>query len=191
MRNANTDRGDTRRRFLTDHYSLPQRLNMKRPLHESAAFSLVEVTLAIGIAAFCLIAVLGLLPVALKIQQASIQQTTATAILSATAADLRAAVRYPPGLASHLNDQQRTLKGHWALVGTPDTLYYTKEAIQTGGVNSGAPPADAVFRLTLTYLLPPTATTALANITVTWPAQVDPAAGTPAGSVQTFIAINR
>src|SRR6266542_3377646 len=119
--------------------------NMKRHLHETAAFSLVEVTLAIGIAAFCLIAVLGLLPVALTIQQASIQQTTATAILSTTAADLRAAVRYPPGLASHLNDQQRTLKGHWALVGTPDTLYYTKEAIQTGGVNSGAPPADAVF----------------------------------------------
>jgi hypothetical protein len=150
--------------------------------------------LAIGVAAFCLIAVLGLLPVALKTQQASVQQTTASEILSEAAADLRASVRYPPGLANQLNDQQKVLRGHWAQVGTPDTLYFTNEGWQTGGLTPNAPPADAVFRLTLTYLLPPTATTSLANITVTWPAALDPAdptTGTPAGKVETFIAINR
>ena len=164
---------------------------MKRSLPETAAFSLVEITLAMGVAAFCLIAALGLLPVALKTQQASVQQTTASEILSDATADLRASVRYPPGQASKLNSQQQTLKGHWALVGTPDTLYYTNEGSQTGGLTPSTVPANAVFRLTLTYLLPPTDTTSLANITVTWPAQVDPATGVPAGSVQTFIAINR
>ena len=164
---------------------------MKRSLPETAAFSMIEITLAMGVAAFCLIAVLGLLPVALKTQQASVQQTTATEILSDASSDLRASVRYPPGQASKLNSQQQALKGHWANVGTPDTLYYTNEGAQTGGLSPGSPPPDAVFRLTLTYLLPPTDTTSLANIRVSWPAQVDPATGTPAGSVQTFIAVNR
>jgi Tfp pilus assembly protein PilV len=164
---------------------------MKPSLRETVAFSLIEVVIALGVAAFCLIAVMGMLPAGLKIQQASIQQTTANQILSEAAADLRASVRYPPGLAAQLNDQQKVLRGHWALVGTPDTLYYTNEGAQTGGLTPSTPPADAVFRLTLTYLLPPTDTTSLSNITVTWPAQVDPATGTPAGSVQTFIAVNR
>jgi type II secretory pathway pseudopilin PulG len=157
----------------------------------AAAFSLIEIVLAIGVAAFCFVAVLGLLPVALKTQQASIQQTTATQILSQVAASLRAAVRYPPGLAMQLQDPDKELHGHWLNVGTPDTLYYTIEGVQTGGVNPNGPPGDAVFRLTLTYISPPTDTTSLANIIVTWPAQVDPATGTPAGSVETFIAVNR
>ena len=164
---------------------------MKVCSRSTAGFSLVEIVLAIGVAAFCLIAVLGLLPVALKTQQASIQQTTATQILSQVGSTLRAAVRYPPGLAQQLQDGDKELHGHWLSVGTPDTLYYTNEDVQTGGVSPGGPPANAVFRLTLTYIAPPTDTTSLANIIVTWPAQVDPATGTPAGSVETFIAVNR
>jgi hypothetical protein len=164
---------------------------MKRSPPETDAFSLVEITLAIGVSAFCLIALLGLVPIALKTQHASVQQTTANQVLSQVAADLRASVRYPPGLAQQLNDQQKVLRGHWANVGTPDTLYFTNEGSQTGGLTPSNAPADAVFRLTLTYLAPPTETTALANIKVTWPAMVDPATGTPAGSVETFIAVNR
>jgi uncharacterized protein (TIGR02598 family) len=169
----------------------PSRLSPKRPLRETGAFSLVEITLALGIAAFCLLGVLGLLRAGLQTQRTSVQQTTANEILSEVAADLRASVRYPPGLADRLNDQQFRLRGHWAHVGTPDTLYFTNEGWQTGGLTPASTPSDAVSRLTLTYLTPPTETTALANITVSWPAQVDPATGTPAGKVQTFVAVNR
>jgi type II secretory pathway pseudopilin PulG len=164
---------------------------MKHASHKNGAFSLVELTLAIGIAAFCFVAVLGMLAVGLKTQQASVQQTTANQILSQVATSLRAAVIYPPGLAQQLQDPDKTLHGHWLQVGTPDTLYYTNEGIQTGGISPGSPPGDAVFRLILTYITPPTDTTSLAHIGVSWPAQVDPAAGTPAGSVETFIAVNR
>jgi Tfp pilus assembly protein PilV len=164
---------------------------MKVQTRSASGFSLVEITLAIGVAAFCLLTVLGLLAAGLQTQQASIQQTTANQILSQVAASLRAAVRYPPGLAQQLQDPDKTLHGHWLQAGTPDTLYYTNEGIQTGGISPGAPPADAVFRLTLTYLLPPTDTTSMAHISVTWPAPVDPTTGTPAGSVETFIAVNR
>jgi type II secretory pathway pseudopilin PulG len=164
---------------------------MKIRSRSTAAFSLVEITLALGVAAFSLLAVLGLFAAGFKTQQASIQQTTASQILSQVASSLRAAVRYPPGLAAQLQDPDKTLHGHWLNAGTPDTLYYTNEGIQTGGISPGSPPENAVFRLTLTYIAPPTDTTSLSHIIVTWPAQVDPATGTPAGSVETFIAVNR
>lgn len=157
----------------------------------STAFSLVEITLALGVAGFCLITAFGLLAVASQTQRQSVQQTTANGILSEEAANLRAAVRYPPGLASKLNTQQQTLKGHWGQIAQPDILYYTNQGAQTGGISPNAPPSDAAFRLTLTYLAPPTQTTSLANLTITWPAQVDPATGIPTGSAQTFIAVNR
>ena len=56
----------------------------------TAAFSLVEVTLALGIAAFCLIAVFGLVPVAVLTNRNATSQTAATNIIAAVVADLRA-----------------------------------------------------------------------------------------------------
>src|SRR5205807_5545353 len=139
-----------------------------------SAFSLVEVTFAIGVAAFCLIAVMGMLPVGIKTQQAGVNQTKANLIISAIIDDLRADVRLPPGQASKESTQGFQLHGHWAAVATPDALYFTNDGNQTGSTNQGTVPADAVFRATITYLFPPTQTTSLADIKVTWPAQVDP-----------------
>jgi len=59
----------------------------------TSAFSLVEVTLALGIAAFCLIAVFGLLPVAALTNRNATSQTAATNIMAAVIADLRATPR--------------------------------------------------------------------------------------------------
>ena len=55
---------------------------MKRSVRITAAFSLVEIVLALGVAAFALIAVMGMLPVGVKIQQASVNQTKANAVLA-------------------------------------------------------------------------------------------------------------
>lgn len=169
--------------------TFPGRPPVKRFLPETAAFSLVEVTLALGIMAFCLITVLALLPVALKTQQAAIQQTTANTIASQIVADLSAALRLPPGQQS----KQFNLHGHWAEAQTPDVLYFAKEGtFVPGSTNAQNVPEDAVFRATITYLQPPTETTSLADVTVTWPAQVDPSnGGVPVGKVETFAAINR
>jgi type II secretory pathway component PulJ len=165
---------------------------MKRSLPVTAGFSLVEVVLALGVAAFCFVAILGMLPVGLKTQQGSINQTKANAIVVQITADLRADVRLPQGLQS--KSQEGTaglgLHGHWGAVATPDTLYFTNDMKQTGSINV-SPPADAVFRATVTYLFPPTATTSIAKISVSWPAQADPATGVPAGSAETFVAVNR
>jgi len=166
---------------------------MKRPLSGRSAFSLVEVTLALGVAAVCLIVLLGLLPASLKTQQNSIEQTTANAIISTIWSDLRADLILPPGQYRHLEeDSGYNLHGHWAGMMQPDTLYFTQEGKQTGTVN-GSPPADAVFRAKITYNpVPPTGNTSVANIRVSWPAQVNPdQGGVPTGSVTSLIAVNR
>ena len=170
-------------------------MKMKPPSHKVAAFSLVEITLALGVAAFALVAVLGMLPVSLKTQQASVRQTTANQIVSQILSDLRADLRLPPGLASHEDDTGFHLHGHWANLLAPDTLYFvTDGTFIPNSTNLTSPPPDAVFRAKITYYAPPTEgyTTSLANIIVTWPARVDPAqGGVPAGSVTTFVAVNR
>jgi hypothetical protein len=146
--------------------------------------------MALGVAAFCLIAVLGMLPVGIKTQQASVNQTKANAIVSQIVDDLRADVRLPPGQASK---EQFGLKGHWGQVATPDTLYFTNDGKQTpnpGSVNVSPPPTDAVFRATVTYLFPPTATTSIAKITVSWPAAQSDLTKV-AGSIDMFAAVNR
>jgi len=177
--------------------TFPSRPVLKRFPTESAAFSLVEVTFALGVAAFSLITLLGVLAVGLKTQQASIQQTTGNQIIATIFTSLRADVRLPPGLESKVCGDDPgpcawgELHGKWLAGAAPQTLYFTNEGNQTGTVN-GTPPADAVFRAVLTYRFPPSDTTSLANITVTWPAQVDPAqGGVPAGSVTSLSAINR
>ena len=170
----------------------------------TAGFSLVEVTLALGVAAFCLLVLLALLPVAVKTQQNSIQQTTANQIISQIYSFLRADVRLPPGLYKQVcpdppdPDQQCNwdqLHGHWRNVTQPpDTLYFTQAGKPTGNVNASSPPSDAVFRVKITYNpIPPTGSTSVANIGVSWPAPVDPnqPGAVPAGSVTTTISVNR
>jgi uncharacterized protein (TIGR02598 family) len=165
---------------------------MRPPVRRSAGFSLVEVTLALGVAAFCLIVLLGLLAVGVKTQQASMQQTTANAIVSMILGDLRADVRLPPGQYKHYEENSGFgLHGHWARVLAPDTLYFTNQAKMTGTLNATTVPSDAAFRAKITYISPPTASTSVATVTVSWPAAADPATTIPAGSVGTFIAVNR
>ncbi len=76
---------------------------MKIWRHQVSAFSLIEVTLALGVAAFCLIAVFGLLPVGVNTNQSSIQQTAAASFATRIAADLRAAKATAPPFSPKLH----------------------------------------------------------------------------------------
>ena len=64
---------------------------MSRLSRQTTAFSLVEVTLALGIMAFCLVAIFGLLPTGLNTSRDAIAQTVAANIAGAIGADLRQA----------------------------------------------------------------------------------------------------
>jgi uncharacterized protein (TIGR02598 family) len=171
---------------------------VKCGLCRPSGFSLVEVAIALGVAAFCLLILLGSLPAGLKTQQASAQQTIANGVITEILGDLRADVRLPPGQASKETVSGFGLHGHWLQVSQPDTLYFTNEGRWTGTLNNPTPDptadAGAALRAKITYLFPPSASTAVAKITVSWPPQIDPTvpgAPVPAGFVETFIAVNR
>ena len=161
-----------------------------RPLQpRPAGFSLVEVTLALGVAGFCLLAVFALLPMGVQTNQAAFSQTAATTILSDVSADLRGASQ------SNANSVTSPMYGIVVPASgssntTAQTLYFDGQggfstAIQTG----------SRYRLALTFPAPssnaPYAT--CANIKISWPAAVDATSSTtkPAGLVETVAAFRR
>jgi type II secretory pathway pseudopilin PulG len=190
------------KRFLvTSNSSERATPSIKSRGQQNTAFTLVEVTLALGVGAMCLVALMGLLPTSLKTQQSSIQQTTANQIISQISSFLRSDVRLPPGQLSKACPDPpdpnepcdwSNLNGHWRNVAPADTMYFTNEAKPTGTVTQpNNIPADAVFRAKITYMTPPSQTTSLATIRLTWPAATDPDSDVPAGSVSTLLAVNR
>src|SRR5437870_12207432 len=123
-----------------------------RPLQpRPAGFSLVEVTLALGVAGFCLLAVFALLPMGVQTNQASFSQTAATTILSDVSADLR--------VASQSNATSVTSPMYGIIVPasgstntTAQTLYFGGQggfstSLQTGTTNSR-------YRLAVTFPAP-------------------------------------
>jgi uncharacterized protein (TIGR02598 family) len=152
---------------------------MSRRIHFSAGFSLVEVTLALGVAAFCLIALFGLLPLGIQTNQSSISQTAAASVLSSVFADLRVTPK------TSLTSPQYDIT-----FGTAKFLYFDSEG---RAVTPTDPNATPRYRVTITFPPGPVGTFAPTFVTmkVTWPALVDPATTTPAGFVETFAAFDR
>lgn len=164
---------------------------MRRRHPNTSAFSLVEVTLALGVAAVSLLAIFALLPISLKTNQSSSQQTTANSIISQVAADLRAAALLPPGQVSKQFslDPNKGIKGRWDP--TPQYIYFDYDGRPTNtNPDQSTAPSNALYRLTLTYRQPPVDTTSLADIRVSWPAGQSDLTKV-AGSVEMFVAINR
>ena len=141
----------------------------------SASFSLVEVTLALGLASFCLIAIFSLLPVGVKTSQTSISQTAAATILSSVIADMRAT----PKSASSSTQFGISF-------GSQKTLYFDNES-----KCSLTRTPNSRYQLTVTFPANSAGTTAavFADLKVTWPAAATPA--NAAGVSEIFAAFDR
>ena len=160
-----------------------------RPLQpRPAGFSLVEVTLALGVAGFCLLAVFALLPMGVQTNQMAFSQTAATTILSDVSADLRGAsqssatsVTSPMyGIVVPASGSTNT---------TAQTLYFDGQ----GGFNKVLQPASR-YRLAITFPAPSTNApyATCANIKISWPAAVDATTSSnAAGLVETVAAFGR
>ena len=166
---------------------------MKRSAHATDAFSMVEMVVALGVAAFCLIAVFGLMPVGVQTNQRSISQTAATSILSSVIADMRATPRAVPVSTQY----QITF-------GTARTLYFDGAGACSTDINgtttpiatSWTPPLRVRYRLDVSFPVNPAGANAatFAYLRVTWPAlpaAVDPATTTVGGSNETLAAMSR
>ena len=140
----------------------------------SHAFSLVELVLALGVAAFCLFAVFGLMPVGMQTNRSAASQTAAANIISIIVADLRTT----PAAATTSPQFSITF-------GTDKTLYF-----DASGQSSTSLTPDSRYQLNVTWNSAPTGLN-YAVLRVTWPASVDPATTTPSGSVEIFTAFDR
>jgi len=145
---------------------------MSRSLPSRPGFSLVEVTLALGIAAFCLIAVFGLIPVGVQANRNATSQTAATNIVAAVVADLRAT----PTTST-------TSTQYGITFGTnPPPLYF-----DGAGQFSTSLGANSRYQLGVTW----SGSSGLryADVKVTWPAVAT--AANASGSVEMFAAFDR
>ena len=150
-----------------------------KKLAATTAFSLIEITLALGIAAFCLLTVFALVPIAVLANRNATSQTAATNIMASVIADMRAA-----GTAS-------TSQQYGITFGTPKTLYFdgTGQATPLLGPNSRYRASVTWNTSNLTGSCSPTLP--CADLKVTWPAAADPATTTPSGSAEMFAAFKR
>ncbi len=151
-----------------------------------AGFSLVEVTLALGVAGFCLIALIGLLPVAATTNRTAVQQTTANDILTAIVNDFHST----PKSAGNSSKQYKALFPNGSQ--TTSYLYFSNEG--STGQKADQPTSNTTFYATLTYLNPPAGsgsrTAMLFDVKVSWPYRGN-TSGTPEGSVETFLSLDR
>jgi uncharacterized protein (TIGR02598 family) len=149
---------------------------MKRRSH--CAFSLVEVTLALGIAAFCLIAIFGLMPVGVQANRNATSQTAATNIIAAVIADLRA------------TPKNSTTSSQFSIAfGTnPPPMYFDGTGQFAGSIAPASPtPFQPRYQLNITWT--GSAGLRYADVKVTWPAAASLA--NASGSVEAFAAFDR
>jgi uncharacterized protein (TIGR02598 family) len=159
--------------------------------HVTSAFSLVEVTLALGIAAFCLIAVFGLLPVGMQTNRNAKSQTRATNLMAAVLADLRATPR--------IRTQSLQFCIPLTTSGATYTLYFDSEGRCSSNLAGSTspcgvawnPPLATRYRVKVTFPLTSNPNLMYADLTINWPAAADPATITPSGSVEMFAAFDR
>jgi len=146
------------------------------------AFSLVEVTLALGVAAIALLAIFGLLAIGTQSSRVAIEQSASSNLLTAVAADLRATPR------TSAVSGQFTIAIPSNPIETPiaGTLYFS-----SSGQPSTSLKDESRYRCTVTFL--PNEGERVATLTtlrMTWPAAADPTT-VNAGSAEAFVALDR
>jgi len=176
---------------------------MKKRNASIAAFSLVEVTLALGVVVFCLVTILGLLAVGINSTHSSTVQTSAANILTAVASDLEAAPNVTPSYTPASAKGTINTGGHGVSLVTPlygiqlpvngvaATKPYTLYIGENGQTTASA--ASALYQLNVWITAynnsAPVHQETFARLLITWPAAA--AYSNAPGYVESVVAINR
>lgn len=162
----------------------------------TSGFSLIEVTLAIGIAAFCLITVFALVPVAVLTNRNATSQTRATNVMAAVVADLRSSKTRSTSARFGITIPSNHTLGAGSNCDRCSSCWNAQtQTIYFDGSGQVVASTAALYRITLTLVQNPTATSTTGalfyDVRATWPAQADPCATTPSGSVEILAAFDR
>lgn len=138
----------------------------------NSGFSLIEVTLALGIAAFSLVSILGVIPVGLNTSAGAKRQTEAVSIISSIAADLRS-------ITTSATPSSR----YGIKVGTAgsNSFYFTESGAMCGS------PTGAIYCATVTANPPSTRDATWVQLRVAWPANSN--ATNSQGAVETAVSV--
>jgi uncharacterized protein (TIGR02598 family) len=159
---------------------------VKNTARYRSGFSLVEVTLALGVAAVCLVTIFALLPVGLQTTQNANQQVASADIMGGVIADLRATpLTIPPGSATTSPKFAIPIPANPVGATTTTILFFDSEGQFSSSVNS-----DSRYQLAIS-IVPNSAPRAatLVNLKMTWPAAASPA--NASGSGEMFLALDR
>lgn len=137
-----------------------------------AGFSLVEVTIALGLAAFGIIAIFALLPTGINSGSDAVNTTIAANLASVIVSDLQA--------TSPTNTNGSVIYG--VRTSPPPTILY----LGTDGTTNASTALETKFKAEVT-LSPPTNDIARVQIVVSWPAQ----AANPANKFEIVTALDR
>ena len=138
-------------------------------------FSLVEITLSLGVMSICLLAVLGLLPIASQTNRSAAADTAAASIASAVLADIRAT----PKAAANSSQFAVPFNAN-------SVLFFDAEGQATSTVSN-----NSIYRTEVTFPANSSGANAatFVYVKVSWPAAASPA--NAAGRMEMFTAINR
>jgi uncharacterized protein (TIGR02598 family) len=146
------------------------------------AFSLVEITLALGVAAVSLLAIFGLLATGSQVNHTAAEQTASTDILMAVANDLRAT----PSTTDTSLQYGITIPANPVNSSSSTTIYFDS----TGGFSTSLT-SGSRYRVAITFLSTSAARFATrVALRVTWPAAADPASANTQ-SAEMFVALDR
>ena len=165
---------------------------MKTTSPSKSGFSLVEVALALGIGSFCMLTLLGLIPVGLHNFQQADARSMMVDLATSVAQDLEStSVGTAPTKSPRFSFMVPPSGG------STDTTPQTVFVDASGAPTSGAMDANSIYRLSVAFTPPQPgskmATTA--RILVTFPAHADPSTATwptkYATMLQTTVSLNR
>lgn len=179
---------------------------MRRRSRAATGFTLIEVALALGVMAFCLVALLALLPIGLKLNQTSIENTAITSATAAIMADLFA-TPLTASQSPRFNFKVPAPGAPATPAAAPQTLFLPASGDSDGSVAlkagaspvfTGASQTQSRYRACV-WFTPPTdaksKAATLVHILVTWPAIADQQPSTVpknyTGSFETVTALNR
>lgn len=168
---------------------------MKKISCSISGFSLVEVTLAIGVVSFCALSMVGLLSVGLHSDSTSSSETAVTNILTSIVSD----ISVTPQSSSATAPISPQFNIPVPATGSPQSyaFYFKEDGTLSATAGGSAVAANApVYRATVT-VIPPSSTkgATVVRVLMTWPALADPTANIgpskQKGSVETVTALLR
>lgn len=156
-------------------------------MNKRAGFSLVEVTVALGLAAFCLTTLMGLIPAGLRSNQCADERYVASEVATQLISDL---ANTPIGTIQQVDNLTIPTAGS-AANATSQEIFYSPMADAQGNHFANARTQDSRYLVSVSIQAPDANQMAATNvhIRITWPAAANP--NLPAGSLEVFTALNR